>query len=187
MLSVIDGGGSDPIDASTVVQFDEAAARAKDVRLLRAEAATLEAWHGPNAYSTFLHKHGRRPDPQQAAMIGRLLGGRVKASDGTMQPPLRNADREVLRDIKARRQAASRRYDHILRLNAALAALSQNEDDPADVISNGSCLLNEATVSAQLDSAIGWLLRFEREWHERQERARAGGSDSAQLTQGKAG
>jgi len=185
MLNVIDGGANGSIGAtSTVTQFDEAAARAKDLRLLRTQAATLEAWYGPNAYSTFLCKHGCRPEPEQAATIGRLLGGRVRANDGTMQPPLTKADRQVLNGIKARRKAASSHYDHILRLRDALAALSQNEANPAEIISRGSCLLNEATISAQLDIAVGWLSRFAREWHE-QKRARARNPDSAQLDQGK--
>lgn len=53
---------------------------------LRIEIEWIEAVHGPNAYSDYLRKHGRRPDPVTAAIIGRLLGGRVKASDGSMQP-----------------------------------------------------------------------------------------------------
>jgi len=53
---------------------------------LRAEAEGLEAEYGPNAYSQFLRRNGRRPDPSTAAAIGLLLGGRVKADDGSMQP-----------------------------------------------------------------------------------------------------
>lgn len=53
---------------------------------LRIEIECIEAIHGPNAYSDYLRKYGRRPDPATAAAIGSILGGRVKASDGTMQP-----------------------------------------------------------------------------------------------------
>ena len=53
---------------------------------LRIEIECIEALHGPNAYSKYLRKHGRRPDPATAAVIGDILGGRVKASDGSMQP-----------------------------------------------------------------------------------------------------
>lgn len=141
---------------------------ASDGRLLIAEAEYLEACYGPNPYSAFLRKHQRRPDRDQASTIGRLLGGRVRASDGTMQPPLSTADKQVLRGIKSRRQAASRRYSHILRLKDAIAALSENEDDPAEVIGRGSCLLNEAQISEQLDIALCWLSRFAREWHGRE-------------------
>jgi hypothetical protein len=154
---------------------DTTAAEASLARVLLAEADSLEAWHGPNYYSTFLRKHRSRPDREQAATIGKLLGGRVEASDGSLQPPLTAADRQVIRDIKARRKAASRRYDHILRLRDAIEALSKNEDDPADVIGRGSCLLDGPEISAKLNNAICWLNRFAAEWHSREKNASAGG------------
>jgi hypothetical protein len=155
--------------------------------VLLAEAAAIEAWYGINAYSGFIKKYGRRPDREQAATIGRLLGGRVEANDGSMQPLLTNSDREVLRGIKTRRKAASRRYDHILRLQEALAALAENEDDPAEVIGTGSCLLNESAISAQLDVALCWLNRFAEEWHGREKETRAAGLQPAGRDQGQGG
>jgi|SRR5215831_12229115 len=142
------------------------------------EAEAIEAWYGPNAYSRFIKKYGRRPDRKQAAVIGRLLGGRVEADDGSMQPPFTKVDKEVLRGVRSRRKAASRRYDHILRLRDAIAALCENEDDPADVIGAGSCLLDEPAISAQLDIALCWLNRFAEEWHGREKEARAAGLQS---------
>ena len=56
---------------------------------LEAEAKALEAWFGKNLYSDFLLKNKARPDRSQAAAIGALMGGRVMASDGSMQPPRR--------------------------------------------------------------------------------------------------
>ncbi|MGA9796298.1 MAG: hypothetical protein WBQ17_12275 [Rhizomicrobium sp.] len=53
---------------------------------LRIEIECIEAVHGTNVYSEYLRKYGRRPDPPTAATIGTILGGRVKASDGSMQP-----------------------------------------------------------------------------------------------------
>lgn len=55
-------------------------------RDLRVEAEGLEAELGPNPYSNYLRKAGRRPDPVTAAGMGRFMGGRVRADDGTMQP-----------------------------------------------------------------------------------------------------
>jgi hypothetical protein len=159
------------VSDSTVVGIDAASGALKEARLLVAEAESLEAWYGPNAYSHYLRKHGKRPSRDEAITIGRLVGGQVGADDGTMQPPLTRADRDRIRAIKARREAASRRYDHILRLQEAIAALSANEDDPVDVIGEGSCLLSEQTISAQLGIAVGWLTRFAREWDERAQRA----------------
>jgi hypothetical protein len=169
------------------VDIGDTAVGAREGRELVAEAESLEAWYGPNAYSTYLRKHGKRPSREEAATIGRLLGGQVGADDGTMQPPLTRADRAVLRAIKARRAAASRRYDHILRLQEAIAALSENEDDPADVIGEGSCLLNEPAISAQLGIAVCWLTRFAREWHERAQRSGARSSDPVGCDQGQTG
>jgi hypothetical protein len=159
----------------------------KSIGELMMEAEAIEIWHGLNAYSDFIRKHGRRPDRKQAATIGRLLGGRVAADDGSMQPPLSKADRDVIRDIKARRKAASRRYDHILRLRNAIAALSENEDDPAEVIGHGSCLLDGPAISAQLDIALCWLNRFAQEWHSREKKAGAAGSKPVSGDQGEVG
>jgi hypothetical protein len=58
----------------------------EEVRELRASAEAIEATYGPNPYSDYLRRHGRLPDPVTAAGIGRYLGGRVKADDGSMQP-----------------------------------------------------------------------------------------------------
>jgi hypothetical protein len=72
------------IEMRRLVQSD--IANFEEIRELRVEAEGIEATYGPNAYSDFLRRHGRRPDPETAAVIGRLFGGRVKADDGTMQP-----------------------------------------------------------------------------------------------------
>jgi len=58
----------------------------QSVHDLRIEAEGLEAEYGPNPYSSFLRQNGRRPDPATAAGMGRFLGGRVRADDGSMQP-----------------------------------------------------------------------------------------------------
>lgn len=58
-------------------------------RDLKIEAEGLEALYGPNLYSKYLKQFGRRPGPQAAAAMGRLMGGKVKADDGTMQPQSR--------------------------------------------------------------------------------------------------
>lgn len=53
---------------------------------LLAEADKLISQIGPNPYSKFIRDHGRRPDAASAAGMGRLLGIRVRANDGTLQP-----------------------------------------------------------------------------------------------------
>lgn len=158
---------------SVVLTLGDAAEQTRMRRLLESEGLALEAQYGKNAYSDYIRRHHRRPDRIEAATIGRLLGGRVKAADGSLQPPLTKADRLALQGIKARRRAASRRYDHILRLRAAIAALSENKDDPADVIAGGSVLFECPEIASQLDLALCWLNRFAREWHGREKETRA--------------
>ncbi len=62
---------TDPDDHTSPVDLEEAAYQRDRLRL---EAARI----GPNAYSAYLLKHGKRPDKATAATIGRLLGGRVR-------------------------------------------------------------------------------------------------------------
>lgn len=173
--------------ASVVLVAGDAAEKTKIRRLLASEALALEAQFGKNAYSDYLLRHHKRPESTEAATIGRLLGGRVKAADGTLQPPLTKADQVVLRGIKARRKAASRRYDQILRLREAIAALSQNEDDPADVIAGGSVLFDCPEIGSQLDSALCWLNRFAKEWYSREKATCPGSAKSLGCDQGQDG
>lgn len=58
----------------------------EEVQELRVAAEAVEATYGPNLYSDYLRRHGRRPDPGTAATIGRLFGGRVRADDGSLYP-----------------------------------------------------------------------------------------------------
>jgi hypothetical protein len=136
-------------------------------RNLRIEVETLVSLYGPSAYSQYLQKHGSRPDPETAAAIGRLIGGRVRADDGSMQPPLSAADRRLLKEIRARRKAAARRYEQLIQLQNAIAALAEINDDPATLIGDGSCVLNAPAVVAQLDPALSYLKRFAEHWNDR--------------------
>lgn len=153
----------------------DAASPAPEDRLLVTEALALEAQHGKNAYSDYVLKHRRRPSSEEAAGIGRRVGGQVMADDGTMQPPLTQGERAALKEMKARRRAASRRYDQIIRLRQAIAALAANKDDPSDVIGSGSCLLRDSAISEDLQAALCWLNRFATEWYNREEETRARG------------
>lgn len=67
------------------IVYLSAASASVDAQLL-AEADKLTSQIGPNPYSKFIHDHGKRPDPAAAAVIGQLLGMRVRASNGTLQP-----------------------------------------------------------------------------------------------------
>lgn len=65
------------------------------VQELRIEAGAIEATYGPNAYSHYLRKYGKRPTRAEADTIGRLIGGRVRADDGTLRPPRPVAKRKA--------------------------------------------------------------------------------------------
>ena len=66
--------------------FNQLDNTAEAQRKLIAEAAEIEAWYGANLYSSFLRKHQCRPDDQQAATLGKLMGTKVKSSSNKMLP-----------------------------------------------------------------------------------------------------
>lgn len=151
-------------NGAEIVQFAEASQRLIAERELRFEAWTLTERHGPNPYSEFLTKHGRRPTRGQAATIGRLMGARVKASDGTLQP------KKITSPKATERSGEDERIDQILRLRSALANLAANKDDPALVIRYmNSTFGDESVIRGQLDHAVRWINRFAQEFHREQE------------------
>jgi hypothetical protein len=137
-----------------VVQPDQLASR----RQLLAEAAVLVDAYGPNAYSDYLVKHGCRPGRKVAATIGRLIGVRVKAADGTMQPPRAKGE-------KVARAALHRKWDHIARLRSALAQLAQNEDSPDSIIQS-IVSTDRAEIGENLEKSLEWLIRFADHWRD---------------------
>jgi hypothetical protein len=147
--------------SGNIVSFGDARGRLRCGQALRTEALALIQAHGYNAYSDFILKHGKRPDRCQAAAIGRLLGIRVRAADGTLQP----------QRIKQPRGAALRQQtkddfvEQVLRLRRALAYLSENRGDPADVIAYVDPLFDDVSViRSQLPHAVYWINRFAEEW-----------------------
>jgi hypothetical protein len=129
------------------------------------EADKIEALNGPNLYSTFLRKHGYRPSRQQAFAIGRIMGARVRASDGTMQPELAAGEKAAIRAIKKRRKEWAKQTEHIHRTIAAVSSLFENEHEPSTVILSGADVFYSATFREQLKFAVDWLNRFAEELH----------------------
>jgi hypothetical protein len=142
---------------------------------LALEADQVEALNGPNAYSDFLRKHSRRPDCQQASAIGRLMGVRVRASDGSMQPVLTAGEREAIRSIKKRRKEWSRKISHIERTITAITALAENKDDPSTVIAYGAGVFLDNAMLEQMEFALNWLKRFAEESRRHDKGSRAKG------------
>ena len=129
----------------------------KEARQLLAVAEELESRYGLNAYSTYLRQHRRRPPKDEAAAIGRLLGGRVRASDGSMQPRPSAAERKAR---KARQEAFDRHYERAESLKAAIAALAEMSDatDPIDEFVTPAMVAN-------IDAAVCCLQRITGQVH----------------------
>jgi hypothetical protein len=155
---------------STVLNFEQSAARIRSARELRTEADTLAASHGVNPYSDFILRHGCRPDRDQASMIGRLMGIQVRASDGTLQPRRAKKVRNSAQGTIPREQTEHECLEQILRLRSALVSLAQNQGDPAVVIRYIDPLFGDASVIREhLAHAVRWINRFAEEWGLEQE------------------
>jgi hypothetical protein len=158
-LRPVDGGAD-------VVNFAAAAAR----RDMRAEAAALVAAHGRNPYSDFILRQGCRPDCNQASAIGRLMGIRVRAADGSLQPRRTKAEQATERLAKGRRKTEGDYLEQVLRLRGALVSLANNEDDPAAVIPYIDPMFgDDSVIREHLDRAVKWINRFAEEWGRDQE------------------
>ena len=126
---------------------------------------------GPNLYSDFVLKNGYRPDPAQAATIGRVIGHRVKAADGSLQPAPTRAEKAAAGRAKKRSRKDVDGLEQILRLRRALASLAQNDRDPADIIHYIDPLFDDVLViREQLAHAVNWINQFAEEW-ERDQKA----------------
>jgi hypothetical protein len=130
---------------------------------LALEADRIEARIGTNPYSSFLRKHGHRPERNQAATIGRIMGGRVRASDGSMQPILTRGERDAIKAIKSRRREWSQKIDSVYRTVAAIDSIAKNELDPATIAVCGKNEFSNAETREKLAMAIRWLTRLSQE------------------------
>jgi hypothetical protein len=130
-----------------------------------AEADDFEALAGPNPYSRFLRKHGCRPSPDQASTIGRLMGARVRASDGSLQPVLTKGERSAIRDIRKRRKEWAQLFDNAQRTANAVVGLAQNHIEPSTVFGYRREKFASDEFLKQIDSAVRWLNRFAEEAH----------------------
>ncbi len=141
---------------ASVVNF---ARYAENSRTLRQEALRFQTTHEDNPYSNYLLKYGRRPEPDQAANFGRLMGLRLKASDGSMQPIISNEQKEA--KIKARKIVRENELAdaELSRACDAIAFLAENNLDP-QILMGRLSPLEEQRVDMEIDKAIKWLNRF---------------------------
>jgi hypothetical protein len=157
------------------LSFDEASDQIMDQRVLRSEANAFAALMGSNAYSDFILKHGNRPDPPTAAIIGKLIGQQVRANDGTMQPPHTTMERAALKESRRLQKLQRRKLAHVARLCAAIDELAVNEDDPASIIEAISPH-EEPKIAKNLKKSVEWLGRFAQEWQSRGKQQKTGGN-----------
>lgn len=146
-----------------IIAFGQAAADVRTARALRTQASEFAKRHGSNAYTDFILRYGQLPDRHQATSIGKLIGKRVKASDGSMQPRPTKAERDALRRERAIRREETQIDDDLSRACDAISFLAQIDSDPTVLISRAS-LPEAESITFQLEKSVEWLNRFANQW-----------------------
>ncbi|MCX5495407.1 ParB N-terminal domain-containing protein [Kaistia dalseonensis] len=144
-------------------EADAAEKREEATRQLIADTEHSVAVYGSSAYTDYVLKHGRRPDRETAATIGALLGGQVRADDGSMQPPKSASQKAAERDERDGRKERSLIAGECSRATYAIANLGANKLSPAEVARNID-RWQAPTILANLENAVDWLNRFAKEW-----------------------
>ncbi len=147
----------------------EREAREEAEKVLLQEVAHYKLQNPGNAYTDYIEKNRKRPDKETAADIGRLLGGQVKADDGSMQPPKSKAQK-----VSEKKQKDARKEESNLRRQAyhayiSVCYLGQNHDDPEKLLH----LINEYELPRMIEyfeNAVEWFTRFAKEWRKHAEK-----------------
>ncbi|WP_216331162.1 hypothetical protein [Rhizobium sp. X9] len=143
-------------------------AREDAEKALLQEVAHYKLQNPGNAYTDYLEKHKKRPDRDTAADIGRLLGGQVKADDGTMQPPKSKSQKEADRENRNARKEESNLRKQAYHAYISVCYLGQNHDDPKQLLH----LINEYELPRMIEhfeNAVDWFNRFAKEWRKHAE------------------
>lgn len=125
--------------------------------LLLLDISDYERANGPNAYTTYVRKHGKRPPPAEAKTLALVIGKRVKADDGRFYPKKTKAQRQLEREEKKRREARAVVHERSFRLRLAITDLADMDLSPADI---EMFYLDERAIQTKLQSAVEWLTRF---------------------------
>lgn len=150
------------VDRDVVARLDTTAA-------LKAEARDFAARNGNNPYSDFILKHGCRPNRDHAAILGRLINRRVRASDGSLQPKLTSEDRERWREYRAGQKKERALAYQISVLTAAIRDLSEITAEPNDLVCGIGPVFDRPVISEKLDIAVELLRRFAAKWREHEQ------------------
>jgi hypothetical protein len=116
-----------------------------------------------DAYTDFILKHGHMPDRSQAAAIGKLLGKRVRAADGSLQPPKSKSEKAAAKKTRRIDQDEETIDANLNRAIDAIALLAQNEGDPIALIHRMSPM-EQDEISENIEKAVKWLIRFSNDW-----------------------
>jgi hypothetical protein len=150
-LYLIDSGKGNPAaevaHPESIVQFDS-------VQAVKMEARAFEARHGKNPYSDFILRHGRRPDQNEAAGMGRMMNLRLRAVDGSLQPKLTKSEKAAWQNFGSLKVEAQRKRSEIRRLMGAIRDLASASISPAGL----ACEIDPTREHVEL--ALGYLLRF---------------------------
>jgi hypothetical protein len=148
-------------ERSNIVAFASPSLGAPDA--LREEAAAFAEENGADAYTDFILKHGFRPERSQAAAIGKLIGRRVRAADGSLQPSKSKAERAATKKTRQIEKDEERIDADLNRAVDAIALLAQNECDPIALIHRMSTM-EEEEITANIEKAVEWIQRFTNHW-----------------------
>jgi hypothetical protein len=155
--------------AATILSFPQAPQKTQTSTALKEEISALEARFGTNIYSDFLIRFGHRPNAQQAAVIGKLLDARVKADDGSLQPPPTRQRRAAERQARMTRKAELELELYASRLSSAVENLAQCRIDLPMLVSYLVAENGAPKLLGECESAIEWLSRFAEEWRRREQ------------------
>lgn len=125
--------------------------------LLLLDISDYERDHGPNAYTLYVRKHGKRPPPAEARAIALVMGKRVQAADGRWYPKKTAAEREFDLRRNQRRDAfaeISKASHAIFEAVSAISALKTPPEE-LEILS-----WHAREIEASLHVAVEWLSRF---------------------------
>ena len=131
-----------------------------------ADAAWIESRQGANAYTEYLRRHGRRPDPATARTIGALIEARVKADDGRLYPPLTAAEKATNREKREQRKSENHLVNTAYHIGYAIQLLAENDTDPEAIM--GALAGRAFPDKINLDKATENFGRFVAAWRRRQ-------------------
>ena len=148
------------------VTCDDAVAHLDAVSALKADARDFAARNGPNAYSDFVLKHGRRPDAGHAATLGRLINKQVRASDGSLQPRLSVEQRKERKTLRAKQKNRDALAHQMLMLTSAICNLADLTATPDQLIAGLSPTFDKPVIAEKMQQAIESLQRFAAKWQD---------------------